>query len=860
MEEQDPYGAIKFGEFRKYMQNKQSKLKQQEKELLNQSSQEQLPLFDGCSIHINGYTDPPSSELRRSIIQYGGDYQHYLKKSSVTHIIATNLTNSKIQEFRAYKVVRPEWILKSIESKQLLPWQNFRLVPNSSDQKELPFTGECLNKAILKTDWARKSTTVNPEFIKRYYESSRLHHLSIWKGELKEIVANLQQKYPSKKRKSTQADDCVYMHVDFDCFFASVGIRDRPHLKDKPVAVSHSKGYCGDSSSDIASCNYVARTFNIRNGMTVGTAKHLCPQLQVIPYEFEKYRSVSEQFYEILFQYADAMQAVSVDEALLQINAYHDTLATKIRTQIRDATGCEASVGVGPNILLARLSTRKAKPAGQFHCQTQDEIESLLTDTSVSELPGVGYAITEKLNDMNVKTIIEMRKIPKSELQAKLGTKMGQNLFNFSRGIDDRELTTHQKRQSISAELNWGVRFENEENERSFIEGLAKEVSDRLIKQQLKGKTITLKIMKRKEVATQAAKHLGHGKVDTFSKSITISNYTNNSDTIFKSVYSLLKSFRFPCADIRGIGIQITRLDNNIETISPNQHTLKFKGIATSSAVATNSSTTTNTITSFNTNVTSPSPTVTPLPQKEEMIVDPSVYEELPLSVQQELQSNYALKFKKEEEKIDWVSELPPWSQLDPAYLLALPDTMREQIIKAYGSKEGLTAASSTSSPPPPPPLLPLQSRSFSSKIPLELEGLSYDVNVWNELPLDVRTELLAEHGINKQPEKAEQQQQKKELKKIEEPSLHGLTDVNDLRNLIRDWVQSTVTEPEPEDVTTITDFFIELVQAQDLEKPRLLLLYLSYLTKDNPHWKLHLKTIQDTLSDVVISVYGYPF
>lgn len=113
--------------------------------------------------------------------------------------------------YSAYKVVRPEWILKSIESKQLLPWQNFRLVPNSSDQKELPFTGESLNKAILKTDWARKSTTVNPEFIKRYYESSRLHHLSIWKGELKEIVANLQQKYPSRKRKSTQDNACVYM-------------------------------------------------------------------------------------------------------------------------------------------------------------------------------------------------------------------------------------------------------------------------------------------------------------------------------------------------------------------------------------------------------------------------------------------------------------------------------------------------------------------------------------------------------------------------------------------------------------------------------------------------------------------------
>lgn len=163
---------------------------------------------------------------------------------------------------------------------------------------------------------------------------------------------------------------------------------------------------------------------------------------------------------------------------------------------------------------------------------------------------------------------------------------------------------------------------------------------------------------------------------------------------------------------------------------------MKFKEIATSSTAATNSITTTNTTTLSTTNVTSPSPTVTPPPQKEEMIVDPSVYEELPLSVQQELQSNYALKFKKEEKKIDWVSELPPWSQLDPAYLLALPDTMREQIIKAYGSKEGIKEAASPTFSSSPPPLSSLQSRSSPSKIPLEIEGLSYDVNVWNELPL----------------------------------------------------------------------------------------------------------------------------
>lgn len=101
--------------------------------------------------------------------------------------------------------------MKSIESKRLLPWQNFRLVSQSTAQKELAFTGESLNKTILSNDWVRKATAVNPEFIKRYYENSRLHHLSVWKDELKEIVAKLQVNNLPKKRKIMEDGPRVFM-------------------------------------------------------------------------------------------------------------------------------------------------------------------------------------------------------------------------------------------------------------------------------------------------------------------------------------------------------------------------------------------------------------------------------------------------------------------------------------------------------------------------------------------------------------------------------------------------------------------------------------------------------------------------
>ncbi|GAN05676.1 DNA polymerase iv protein [Mucor ambiguus] len=1004
-ESNDPYGAIKFGEFRKYMQNKQSKLKRQQKEFRIQSRGEQasqaLPqIFAGTSIYINGYCSPPAMDLRRMILQHGGDYQHYLKKLSVTHIIATNLTNSKLQEFRSYKVVRPEWITESTQAQQLLPWQQYRLVPRATAQRELVFntdsnsntetpieaiaekiSGETLNAHVLSNDWARQISTVNPTFIKRYYETSRLHYLSIWKAELKSIVEQLEEKYKSdpsmlsRKRKRLSASYTrVVMHVDFDCFFASVGIKDRPHLKELPVAVSHTKVVSEASSSDVASCNYVARAYGVRNGMTVGMAKGLCPSLQVIPYEFEKYKSISKIFYEIMFHYADEMQAVSVDEALLEVGSHftqpdehsqeqqQEALATQIRDEIRQATGCEASIGVGSNILLARMSTKKAKPAGQHICKSIRDVEELLSSQKVTDLPGVGYAIGDKLKELNITAVSDVRKVPLYELQAKLGSKIGQTLYNFSWGIDDRPLTTNQQRQSVSAEVNWGMRFEHEENEREFVEGLAKEVSVRLQKYNVKGKNITVKILKRKEDATQASKNLGHGRVDSFSKSHTLGHFTDDPAVINKHVYSMLKSFQFSSADIRGLGIHISKLDNQ-EKLSPDQGVLNFQSRP---AVVVNEQ-------QQQQNQAIEMGELSKQAFKETMEVDPYVYNELPLTVKQELESTYQLVFKEAthlkdssedqsttheipQEIIPLIDtplpELPPWSQLDPLSLLALPDDMREQILKTYASKEQVVSIEAVVESPPRTPThqsakpsvfntpkipqstyktrggrsrtitqmfqsatSPSSTRSNASynasspsmstnndttptsrhssrfhsvfqvqQRPQQLynepeDDLSYDADVWNQLPQDMKEELLEEHRRLKRLKSQQQHQQylqktskdnhlpRDHAQKIDlepfrkEPSLQGVTDVQEIRTLLHEWVHSFEDMPEPEDVETITSYLVELVHYADLEKVQLLVSYMVHLIRDmdSVDWKQCTSQIQANVSNAVKSVYGCP-
>jgi DNA repair protein REV1 len=176
-------------------------------------------------------------------------------------------------------------------------------------------------RAMADPAWRAAHTSMAPGFISGYYANSRLHHLSTWKAELRTLVIEAQDraergdvpgtyegteqttgvsmrhtalvmKNPLKgKEKSSSMAEPVIMHVDFDAFFVSAGLVDRPHLRGKPVVVCHSQHMQGgaSSTSEIASASYEARRFGIKNGMSLQQARKLCPDLVTIPYEFEKY-------------------------------------------------------------------------------------------------------------------------------------------------------------------------------------------------------------------------------------------------------------------------------------------------------------------------------------------------------------------------------------------------------------------------------------------------------------------------------------------------------------------------------------------------------------------------------------------
>ncbi|KAI0317485.1 hypothetical protein OF83DRAFT_1283395 [Amylostereum chailletii] len=745
------YGAAHFGEFGEYMRRKRAKLQVQNTAL--EDGDGKSALFKGLAIYINGRTEPSIQDLRKLIVDHGGVFHAYLdKKALVTHIITCTLTPAKIHEFQHMKVVRPEWLVQSVQAQIILPWRDFIFRPNerietpqgrnaqaalpfaqrnpnpragfppspedvsfqdvdltppepsfasepSFDgspnsqftppraanngyghgrgrgrgwgrgrgqargrgrgqgpaQGRVPYTIDSRNpyaaaksnphaaRAMADPAWRAAHTSAAPDFIEGYYRNSRLHHLSTWKAELRALVAEAQDraergdvpavahvsqttdgvsmkgaelvlrnplKGKGRERRAGEGEGGrVVMHVDFDAFFVSAGLVDRPQLRGKPVVVCHSQGGQGGagSTSEIASASYEARAFGIKNGMSLQQARKLCPDVVTIPYEFERYKRLSLKFYTILMSLADDLQAVSVDEALIEVTSTISQmkvvraddpdaedapiytakeLAESIRARVRDATGCEVSIGIASNIMMARLATRKAKPAGSHHLLPAD-VPALIATLDIQDLHGFGWSSRDKaLEKLGTTNLGDLVGKSKAALCEALGRGMGETLWKAVRGIDERKLESDKPRKSVSCEINYGIRFQSAEQAEAFLHQMAEEVTRRLKGVNMKGRSLTLKVMKRDPSApVEAPKFLGHGQCLTYNKQSVMTGptgrATDDTKTIGALAWKLLKSLDIPPSELRGLGIQIQKLENAM-VLAPaaGQARLPFKRIS----------------------------------------------------------------------------------------------------------------------------------------------------------------------------------------------------------------------------------------------------------------------------------------
>lgn len=180
----------------------------------------------------------------------------------------------------------------------------------------------------------------------------------------------------------------------------------------------------------------------------------------------------------------------------------------------------------------------------------------------MQDLPGIAYSIGGKLEEIGVKYVKDVRQLSKERMISVLGPKTGKKVWDYSRGIDRQEVGDQVVRKSVSAEVNWGIRFVTQEQTDEFIQSLCEELHKRLVTEGVKGKQLTMKIMRRAaDAPLDPPKHLGHGKCDTFNKSLILGVATNDQSILGREASSILKGFGFSPGELRGLGVQMTKLE-----------------------------------------------------------------------------------------------------------------------------------------------------------------------------------------------------------------------------------------------------------------------------------------------------------
>lgn len=279
-----------------------------------------------------------------------------------------------------------------------------------------------------------------------------------------------------------------------DCFYAAVHMRDEPTLRGRPVVI----GGRPESRGVVAAASYEARTFGIHSAMPSSRALCLCPHVVFIPPDFRRYRRESERIFAIFREITPWVQAMSIDEAYLDVTDHLGAAATatavarEIKRRVRQERGLTVSVGVGPNRLVAKIASDFGKPDG-LTVVPPAKVQAFLDPLPVRRLHGVGPATERVLAGLGANTVAELRALALEALLDRFG-KMGRLLWEFARGIDERPVDTATERKSLGTETTYPVDLSGLPAMEAELERLAAEVARALEKRDLAACTVTLKV------------------------------------------------------------------------------------------------------------------------------------------------------------------------------------------------------------------------------------------------------------------------------------------------------------------------------------------------------------------------------
>jgi DNA polymerase-4 len=251
-----------------------------------------------------------------------------------------------------------------------------------------------------------------------------------------------------------EAKSRAIIHLDMDCFYAAIEVRDRPSLRGKPVGV----GGARDRRGVLTTCNYEARKFGVRSAMPTFMALQRCPDLIVLPTRFDVYRREAAVIREMLHRFTSLVEPLSLDEAYLDVSEHPGApapLAQVIRGMIFRKTKLTSSAGIGPNKLIAKIASEMNKPNGQLEV-TPEQVPEFMEKLPVRKIWGIGEKTERKLEELGVKTCGELQRFSRPELVDLFG-KFGIELYDLCRGIDQRPVEPDRPRKSLSTEETFTI-------------------------------------------------------------------------------------------------------------------------------------------------------------------------------------------------------------------------------------------------------------------------------------------------------------------------------------------------------------------------------------------------------------------
>ncbi|MGB5419427.1 DNA polymerase IV [Algibacter sp.] len=335
------------------------------------------------------------------------------------------------------------------------------------------------------------------------------------------------------------------IHVDMDAFYASVEQLDNPELKGKAIAVGG-----GGKRGVISAASYEARKFGVKSAMSGSLAIKLCPDLIFVKTNFERYTEISKKIRKIFHEYTDLVEPLSLDEAYLDVthnkkgNPSASLIAEEIRARILEEVGLTASAGISINKFIAKVASDYNKPNGQ-KTVNPEEVLQFLEDLDIRKFYGVGKVTAEKMYQKGIFTGLDLKKKSLEYLDENFG-KSGRYYYDVVRGIHNSEVKPHRTRKSLAAERTFSENLSSEIFMLEKLEHIAEEVSRRLLKSKVAGKTVTLKI-KYSDFTLQ-------------TRSKTLPYYISDKSVILETAKNLLYQEKLSNS-VRLLGISMSNLN-----------------------------------------------------------------------------------------------------------------------------------------------------------------------------------------------------------------------------------------------------------------------------------------------------------